>query len=186
MSDSFILVQGTSQKLDTQQVTTGVGAVERQVGVIGDPSTAAMARIGANPIANSLAVNISTDQVVPVQSMVPATDNGVSTFHLIGLATTNPSLVKATPGRLVYAIAYNKSNAFKKVAFHNTASAPVAGTTPIKINLVIPPNSSAKLDLPECGIYFSSGIALTTVTGLADNSAAAIGAGEVSLDLLYK
>lgn len=77
MSDSSIKVQNTTQRIDTQTVTTDVGIVERQVCVIGDPSTPnGMAKVGPAPKTESLSVTMATDEdAVPVNT----TDNRTST-----------------------------------------------------------------------------------------------------------
>lgn len=77
MSDSSIKVQNTTQRIDTQTVTTDVGVVERQVCVIGDPTTPnGMAKVGPALKAESLSVTMATDEdAVPVN----VTDNRTST-----------------------------------------------------------------------------------------------------------
>lgn len=113
----------------------------------------------------------------------PATTGGLTTFHLESAATTNATVVKASAGQLYGWYIYNSNAAARKVAFHNTASAPTAGAS-IFFTLVIPAASGANAFSP-IGIAFSTGIAITTVTGLADNNATAVAADDLNINLFY-
>jgi hypothetical protein len=178
MSDSFILVQGTAQKLDTRTVTTGVGTVERQVGAIGDPvSGAAVARVGSGPAAEALRVVPASDH--------QAQTTGSSVHHKVSLAATNPTVIKALPGKVTGIWCYNNHNAIRKVAFHDTALAPTAGTTPIRFAVIVPANGSAFVPLPPEGVEFVNGIAYTMVTGVGDANANAVGASDLVLGVAY-
>lgn len=178
MTDSYILVQGTAQKIDTRQVTTGSGTVERQVGAIGDPLTGgAVANVGPGVASGGLRVTISTDQ----QTQTP----GGSIHHKVSAATTNATVIKASRGKIIGFSCYNTNNSIRKVAFHNTASTPTAGTTAIVWAVVVPANGSAVVHLPPEGIEFSSGIAYTMVTGVADSNSTAVGASELVMGVVY-
>lgn len=115
---------------------------------------------------------------------IPVTAGGLTTFHLVSAATTNATVVKASAGQLYGWYIYNSNAAARKVAFHNTASAPTAGASIFK-TLVIPPTSGANVEFSQ-GIAFSTGIAITTVTGLADNDSAAVAANDLVINLYYK
>lgn len=178
MTDSYILVQGTAQKLDTVQVTTGVGTVERQVGAIGDPiAGGSVARVGAGTSGDALRVTMATDQ----QTQAP----GASVHHKVSAASTNATVVKASRGKILGVVAYNDNGAVRKIAFHDVATTPVAGTTAIKFSVVVPANGSAMVNLPPEGIEFATGIAYTMVTGIPDTNATAVGASQITLGLVY-
>lgn len=113
----------------------------------------------------------------------PATSGGLSTFHLASAGTTNATNIKASAGQLFGWYVYNSNAAARKVAFHNTAGTPTAGAS-LHSSLVIPPLSAANVELSN-GIAFGTGIAITTVTGLADNDSAAVAANDLIINIFY-
>jgi len=151
-------------------------------------------------------VTIATDDLVPVTGtitavtsltnalptgtntignvgIIPRTTGGLTTYHLVSAATTNLVNIKASAGQLFGWYIYNSNAAARKVAFHNSASAPTAGAS-IFFTLVIPPTSGANVFLPM-GIAFSAGISISTVTGLADNDSAAVALNDLNINLFY-
>ena len=117
-----------------------------------------------------------------LMTQVPATTGGLTTFHLVSAATTNATNVKASAGQVFGWFIYN-SNAARKVAFHNTSGTPTAGSS-IFYSLVIP-TSGANVEFTN-GVAFSSGIGITTVTGLADSDSAAVAANDLIINVFYK
>jgi len=115
--------------------------------------------------------------------IVPRTTGGLTTYHLVSAATTNLVNIKASAGQLFGWYIYNSNAAARKVAFHNSASAPTAGAS-IFFTLVIPPTSGANVFLPM-GIAFSAGISISTVTGLADSDTAAVALNDLIINLFY-
>ena len=115
---------------------------------------------------------------------IPTTTGGLSTFHLVSAATTNATNVKASAGQVYGWYIYNSNAAARKVAFHNTAGTPTAGAS-VFMSLVIPPTSGANCELSN-GIAFSTGIGVTTVTGLADTDATAVALNDLIINVYYK
>lgn len=115
---------------------------------------------------------------------VPATTGGLSKFHLVSAATTNQTNVKASAGQLCGWMITNTNAAIRKVAFHNTAGSPTAGTG-VTDSFVIPGGGAANAFSDLC-ISFSTGIAISTVTGIADNDAVAVGLNDLVINLYYK
>src|SRR5215471_3477615 len=113
-----------------------------------------------------------------------AAAGGLSTFHLESAASTNATNLKASAGQVYGWYIYNSNAAFRKVAFHNTAGTPTAGAS-IFFTLVLPPTSAANV-FDFLGIVFSTGIAITTVTGLADSNATAVGADDLNINIFFK
>jgi hypothetical protein len=70
------------------------------------------------------------------------------------------------------------------VKLHNTAGAPTAGTG-VVMTIAIPAGSAANVEFSN-GIAFGTGIAFTTVTGIADANATAVGASDLAINLFYK
>lgn len=112
------------------------------------------------------------------------TTGGASVFHLVSAATTNATVVKNATGQLYGYHLYNGNAAMRKVAFHNTTSTPTAGAA-IYFSVALPGASAVNLAIPT-GVVFSSGIAITTVTGAADTDATAVGASDLVINLFYK
>lgn len=117
-------------------------------------------------------------------TLSPATTGGLTTHHLVSAGTTNATVVKASAGQLYGWYIYNSNASARKLAFHNTASTPTAGSS-IFFSLVIPASSGANVHISS-GISFSSGIAITTVTGLADSDSNAVAANDLIINLFYK
>lgn len=116
--------------------------------------------------------------------LMPTTGGGLSTFHLVSAASTNATNIKASAGQVYAWYIYNSNASARKVAFHNTAGTPTAGVS-IFMALVIPALSAANVELGN-GIAFSTGISITTVTGLADTDATAVALNDISLNIYYK
>jgi hypothetical protein len=112
-------------------------------------------------------------------------DFSVSTAHLITAATTNPTSVKGSAGRLRSVHVFNKSDVPIYVKFHNTAGAPTAGTGVV---YTVGVQAGVRVDhvLPGGGRAFATGIAFTTVTGIADTDANAVALNDASIEVCYE
>ncbi len=162
-------------------VSTGTGA-----GGAGIP------RVTVSNDSNVLATQSGTWTVQPgntanttpwLASLRPGTSGGLTTFHLVSAATTNATNIKASAGQVFGWFIYNSNAAARKVAFHNSDSAPTAGAS-IFFSLVIPPNSGANV-FTDTGIAFSAGIGISTVTGLADSDATAVALNDLIINIFY-
>ena len=116
--------------------------------------------------------------------MTAQVPGGCLTFHLESAATTNPTVVKNSAGQVYGWFIYNSNAAARKLCFHNSAAAPTAGAG-IFFTLVIPPQSAANVFFPV-GVAFTTGIAITTVVGLPDNSSAAVAADDLNINIFYQ
>jgi len=103
--------------------------------------------------------------------------------HLVSAATTNPTVVKAGAGRLLGFVLTNNAAAKVYVKFHNQTTAPTAGTGVVR-SFGIPAGGTITFSL-EGGIAFSTGIALTTVTGAADADATAVALNDIVGDIFF-
>lgn len=139
---------------------------------------------GTQPISGSVTVAAGTAAVgdVGVQYRANAT-GAASRSHLVSAATTNPTVVKASAGRLLGCCLSNTTATWKYVKLHNQTTAPTAGTGVVQ-TIGIPPNSRAQWNLPG-GVAFTTGIALTIVGGSADNDATAVAVGDVVGDVFF-
>ncbi len=140
-----------------------------------------------NKSAGTLRVVLATDQPAltnPLKTtQTPATSGGLSTFHLESAASTNATNIKASAGQVFGWFIYNSNAAARKVAFHNTSGTPTAGAS-IFFTVVIPPSSAANVEFTN-GIAFGTGIAITTVTGLADSNSTAVAADDLNINIFY-
>lgn len=114
----------------------------------------------------------------------PKVDGGLLTFHLVSAATTNATVIKATPGQVFGWFIYNSNAAARKITFHNSSTSPTAGAGTF-ISIVIPPTSGANVEYTN-GIQFTTGIAITTTTGLADTDATAVALNDLNINIFYK
>lgn len=113
-------------------------------------------------------------------------DGGVvSTAHLIAAGSTNATVVKASAGRLRAVHAFNAADAPRHVKFHNTAGTPTAGTG-VVLTVSVQAGTQRDFVLKGRGRAFTTGIALTTVTGIADNDTAAVTANDLSIEVEYE
>ena len=115
--------------------------------------------------------------------VIPRTTGGLTTYHLASGASTNATVVKNSAGQLFGWYIYNSNAAARKLAFHNASSTPTAGSS-IFFSLVIPAGGAANV-FNDIGIAFSTGIAITTVTGLADSDNTGVAANDLIINLWY-
>jgi hypothetical protein len=108
-----------------------------------------------------------------------ATDGGANPFAIVSLATTNPGLVKSTPGNLYGFILSNTSTiAWAWVKLYDTTTAPVPGTdTPVAV-FGLPPAQTIAKSFPV-GLSFATGIGVAMTANPAPTDTTAILAGQV-------
>ena len=154
-------------------------------------------------------VTIATDDVVPASQSgtwtvqpgntanttpwlvqdSPAVSGGLSKFHLVGAATTNLTNIKASAGMVYGITAFNVATTPIYLKFHNTAGSPTAGSGVTDTYLVPSQGTANGAGLVinfDKGIAFGTGIAISTVTGIADADTAAIAASSLVLNVYYK
>lgn len=123
-------------------------------------------------LSSSLASNVST---------------GGKTFKLISAASTNSTVVKASPGNLYTIVAIGFTSTVRYLKLYNKATAPVVGTDVPVMTIPVPANiQAAGVVIPvSVGIDFSNGISMAITSGSADNDTVAIVAGDVVVNLVY-
>lgn len=117
-------------------------------------------------------------------TMASSASGGDTTFHLVSAATTNATNIKASAGKVTGWYIYNSNASARKVAFHNTAGTPTAGSSVVSA-IVIPGLAAANVSFPD-GIDFSTGIAITTVTELTDAGNTAVALNDLIINIYYK
>lgn len=107
----------------------------------------------------------------------------LTAYHLVSAGTTNATVVKASAGKLYGWFIQNNNASMRKLTFHNSASTPTAGAS-VLFTLKIPGSGAANV-LGMNPVNFSSGIAITTTTDLADNGTTAVAANDLDINLFY-
>jgi hypothetical protein len=152
--------------------------INKVEGTIKPASTAAVATDTA------LVVSVSPNTTMNTTS-TPSTTGGWNVFHLVSAASTNATNIKSTFGQVGGWFIYNSNAAARKVAFHNTSGIPTAGSG-VLFSIIIPPSSGANVEFSNGIGGFSSGIAITTTTGLTDADNAAVAASDLVINIFYK
>lgn len=166
-----------------QLIDNAISGNEMQVDVITLPSIpAGTNNIGDVDVLTLPAIPSGTNTIGDV-GIKPRTSGGLTTYHLVSAASTNATVVKNSAGQLFGWYIYNSNAAARKVTFHNASSTPTAGAS-VFFSLVIPAGSGANV-FSEIGIPFSTGIAITTVTGLADSDSTGVALNDLIINLFY-
>ena len=134
------------------------------------------------PISGTVTANAGTGTMNV--TIVSGATGGDSTFHLVSAASTNATNIKASAGKVTGWNIYNSNASARKVAFHNTAGTPTAGSS-VHSTVVVPGLAGTNVSFPD-GIDFSSGIAITTVTDLTDAGTTAVGLNDLIINIYYK
>jgi len=125
------------------------------------------------PVSGTITANLSSSAT-----------GGDTTFHLVSAANTNPTNIKASQGVVTGWYMYNSSANARKVAFHNVSGSPTAGSS-VFYSIVIPGLAATNVSFPN-GLAFSTGIAITTVTGLADSDNNSVALNDLVINIFYK
>ena len=108
-----------------------------------------------------------------------------NTHRLTSAATTNATSVKAAPCRLMNVVVSNTNAAARYLKLYNKASAPVVGTDVPILTIPLPPTSQPAVPMGLFGLDFSLGLAYAITAGAADADVAAVGAGDVKVNLAH-
>lgn len=133
-------------------------------------------------------VKISTTDVpvtpTPGTIVVSTPACGALVKKVISAATTNATVVKASPGVLLSLYVTNTNAADRFLKLYNKATAPTVGTDVPVMTINLHENSAESWTIPA-GINFSAGISYAITTGVADADVAAVGANDVVATLVY-
>lgn len=162
---------------DTTNNVVYLGGVRQQGQAAPMPtSIVGTVALAANTPTLAAGTNLAGD--VGTQYRANAT-GAASVTNFVALGSANPTVLKASAGRLLGYHLTNNATAVRYVKLHNIATSPTAGTTAVVGTIGIPPNGgTVAMNLPG-GIGFATGIALTTVTGAAANDATAVAANDI-------
>jgi len=196
----FTASQATAASLNATVVGTGTFAVQAaQTGtwnigtltgitnaVIVSQSVATNLKTQAESYQGGTAVSSTNPLYVTVASSATGGDSvsASGSQAIVSAASTNPLSIKAGAGKVTGWYIYNSNASARKVAFHNTAGTPTAGSA-VYMSVVIPGLAAANVSFPD-GINFDTGIAITTVTGLTNADATAVGLNDLIINIFYK
>jgi len=139
---------------------------------------------GQATMAASAPVVIASNQTAIPVNITSSATGGDTTYHLVSTASTNPTNIKASAGVVTGWYIYNSNANARKVAFHNVSGSPTAGSS-VFYSIVIPGLAATNVSFPN-GLAFSTGIAITTVTGLADSDNNSVALNDLVINIFYK
>lgn len=143
---------------------------------LGTAGTASADVISVQGIASGTALKVTA---------APGTSDGLTTYNLISAATVNATSVKASAGNVYGIQVFNNGATIRYLKLYNLAVAPTVGTsTPVKV-IMIPAGGGAVIQSNN-GIEFSTGIAFSLNTGIANTDAVAVAVSEISVNIDYK
>ena len=108
---------------------------------------------------------------------------GMLMHKTVAAATTNATVVKASPGQVWEIIVNNVNAAVRYLKLYNKATAPTVGTDVPVLTLAIPAASVQQCRL--WGADFTAGISFATTTEATDVGATAISANESVINIGY-
>ena len=149
-------------------------------------STATSLRTAAESYQGGTAVSSTNPLYVTVASSALGVDlvSASGSQAIVSAAGTNPLIIKGSAGKVTGWYIYNSNANARKVAFHNTAGIPTAGSA-VYLAIVIPGLSATNISFPD-GIDFSAGIAITTVTGLPNSDPNPVLVNDLIINIFYK
>jgi len=121
--------------------------------------------------------------VVAMDRMTVA--GGASTFRVISAASANAAVVKNSAA-IMYGLQISNLaplSATRAVKLYNQSTVPVASDIPAMV-FALPPNACIDISRSR-GVAFPAGLAIAIVTGPLDTVFAAIGAGDVTVNLNF-
>jgi hypothetical protein len=140
------------------------------------------------PISQSELAPVSSDYPMPVTPIGSAEGAGLDTRYVSCTASTNATVVKAAPGKAFEVRAFNNGSVPVWLKLYNKASAPNPASDPVfdKYEIVSGIGGAGFINSIELGQEFSTGIAFAVTANFGDTDNTAIGAGVVSVTILYK
>ena len=139
---------------------------------------------GQTTAANSAPVVLASN-VTSSFSIAEAATGGATVYHLVSANSNNLTNFKNSSGKVTGWYIYNSNGSARKLNFHNLASAPATAATSLYFSIVIPALSAANCPFPA-GIDFSTGISISTTSGLTDADTGVVGTSDLIINIFYK
>lgn len=181
---TYSISELTTKELQRNVLSTSAGV---EAGTAASPIQVSLANTATNAVAvkvdgSGVTQPISIATNTPI--LTPTTSGGLTVSHTVSAASTNATVIKASAGQVYGWYIYNSNTSARKVVFHNASTTPTAGAS-VFYSLMIPPTAGANV-FGDIGIPFSTGIAMTMVTGLADSDATAVALNDLVVNIFYK
>ena len=121
-----------------------------------------------------------------IASKAKNSPNGISVNRLVSAAATeNPTIVKASGGRVYKITGQNAAAAVRYIKLYNKKTAPAKTDTPVA-TFAVAASLPFQFDFGPTGLYFSAGISYRLVTLNADADDTAPTAADIlSLNVFY-
>ena len=110
---------------------------------------------------------------------------GAGRTRVNSAATTNATVVKATPGVVTGLMVVNTNAAARYVKLYDKATAPVPGTDIPALTVQVPASGQVILPLSIMGMAMANGIGFAMTVNAADTDATAVAAGDLLMTLLW-
>lgn len=185
-------IRGNFIRLRIASTITG-GSVQAFTRLSTEPWTPSAALVASNTAGNLLAqvsgtvtANIGTGSIaagtnlaMDVGVQVRATTNGTTVTNVLSAATNNLTQLKGTAGKIAGGFLTNTTASLQYVKLFNVPSASVTmGTTSATTQIALQPNQTVNLSQGDLGTSLGGTgvtIAITTGSGLTDNTATTAG-----------
>lgn len=169
---------------------TDLAKLEDAAHASGDAGVVALARYKAAPTASSVTdgdyvTQDSNAQGAQYVQALPGVAGGLLISKTIAAATTNATVVKASPGHLYKLVVNNQNAAVRYLKLYNVAASPTVGTTVPVMTIALPPGILTIINFGPTGLAFGTGIAFSLNTGVADNDTGAVSANEHVVNVGY-
>lgn len=130
---------------------------------------------------------VTSDGSVLITPIGSSSAGGLSTSYLSAVASTNATLVKSSPGKVYKIRAFNNGTSPVFLKMYNKASSPSVGSDTVfdKFEILAGSAGAGFIDDINLGQTYSIGIAFAITASFADSDATSIGAGLVSVTILY-
>lgn len=129
---------------------------------------------------------LHADLIAPQPGHNPiAGAGGLLAAPIITAATTNPTVVKAAPGRVFGLSLTNKSAAYRYFKLFNKATAPTVGTDAAQAVYSVPPGASLSVSLADIGMSFTLGIGYCITAGPTNADVVVVAAEDLVGTLHY-
>lgn len=126
----------------------------------------------------------ATDADHAIGKGMPVQAAPISHFHLITAATTNPTNIKGSAGKLRSVHVFNNAATPIYVKFHDVAGTPTAGTGVV---LTVGCQAGLPRDFIIPGARsFTNGIGMTVVLNQVDSDANAVALNDASIEVTYE
>jgi hypothetical protein len=171
---------------DNVNVPTYIAGVRPTGAAAPLPVSGAVSITGTATVSGTVSVNLNAGTALSndVGQQYRANATGAASgAHIVSAGSTNATVIKASPGRVLGWCLANTNLAYRYVKLHNQTTTPTAGAGVVR-TIALPPNNSVTFTI-EGGIAFATGIGLTIVTGAADADATAVGVNDVVGDLFF-